>query len=483
MKKLTRLMNYKAKQKKNIRNYNPFDTGDNGNDCHDGNDEMPQTKEKFQNKTKMKSTTHLEPKVHHNNYNKNTKEPTDTIIAHSTKTKAADRKKFFKLNKKPKQQQLNAITIAMPSSSSSSLSSSTVAAAAAAAAAKSRTVCMNGNGGGGNNINYASLDRMRNSNCTSTQSFTANRKRKWPYLWWKRYGRKRKLKTWRLKRHISCWRHLRKKLFCCCNRSSSHYQYNSDEDDDIDAKFKAYVFEMQRRDALEAEEEEKTKLAQYSNAKSASNKTETNKPQLPIISMTSQLEVDTNHATNNRIKAHSCNTTTPPTQIIKLAFTTTNTNTTATTTTTTTTSTTTTVTNNNINCNNRVSFAGITSRSDASTSNGNVTIQRRHSQHLPQSAQDSQTRRVWTWDDSLRSNSDRFLETLEEDVDISEFVIVPESITNTASTSVNSSRCSVTRSRPSLQQLLTADNANKADNDEIDDFVVIHGGSECKTNL
>lgn len=43
--------------------------------------------------------------------------------------------------------------------------------------------------------------------------------------------------------------------------------------------------------------------------------------------------------------------------------------------------------------------------------------QRQQQQHLqPSMCQAQIKRRAWTWDDSLRSNSDRFLETLEEDL-------------------------------------------------------------------
>lgn len=508
MKKLTHLVNYKTKQMKNVKTYNPFDIGDNNDNDDDGNYEMSHKKTKFQ--LKMKSKNHnnnkkqleqtYEPKVHNkNNKNKNTKTTTTTTsenaIANSTKTKAAGGSNKFlmtltKAKKSKHEQQLK------PSVSCTSTSSST-----------SRTA-FNGSGsdGGfgatgagrdgrnGNNINYNSLERMRNSSCNSTQSIKVHsHKRKWPYLWWKRYGRHRKplTKTWRLKTKLSCWRQLRKKLSSCCKHSSSSssaaasYQYNSDEDDDIDAKFNAYVCELQRRDALEAAKEAEEKKAKLEGEK-GEIEVEICKTLMPTISMTNHPDPNTKQTNNFTItKPTTCHisTLTPKTQKISLETSTLN----ATTPTVNTTITTTSTTTNNYNLNshnNRVSFAGLPPRHNQSlphtTTKPTTTLQRRHSQHLSGQQSANKSRRAWTWDDSLRSNSDRFLETLEEDADINDFVIIPsDSFTNTTTTSVNSSRCSVTRSRPSLQQLLTSPHSDEEDvngDDVINDFVVILGG-------
>ncbi|KAM7364477.1 uncharacterized protein ACRADG_000963 [Cochliomyia hominivorax] len=285
MKKLTHLVNYKTKQIKNVKTYNPFDTGDNNG--NDGNYETSHKKSKFQLKTKSKihNKTHLEqanePIVHKYSNNKsNNKNPnttTENAIKSSTKTKAACNK-FLMTTKKSKQKQEQQQK-QQPSASCTYTASSTSSISSTSRTAYNGSVGGGGSGGSGNNINYASLDRMRNSSCNSTQSIKLNHKRKWPYLWWKRYGRHRKplTKTWRLKHKQSCWRQLRKKLSCCKHSSSSSsYHYNSDEDDDIDAKFNAYILELKRMDAKE-EEERRAKLAKEG------KDNENSKTQLPAI--------------------------------------------------------------------------------------------------------------------------------------------------------------------------------------------------------
>lgn len=131
---------------------------------------------------------------------------------------------------------------------------------------------------GDDNINYASLNRMRNSSNDKTARDQKRRriKKRWLYKW-RRYlcccitanysrtaqSQPRNYKGyWQqsatscssgssMKKRRRCWRH----LWCGCwrtNIGATSYQYDTDDDDDIDGKFAAYIQEMKLKEASAA---------------------------------------------------------------------------------------------------------------------------------------------------------------------------------------------------------------------------------------
>lgn len=492
MKQLTRLINYKTKKSKtNIKTYNPFETGGGGGGggsgvsdvsfptvtSSDGNDEMshwqPQT-------SKAKTSRSQQPKVH--KYQKS-----NEIATNMAKMKTKGGHKMFHKASKP--------TMTTSSSSAVTGNGTGDALQPITAATKSSSSSSSLQKCNGNSINYTSLKRMRNnsnaSSCTShsmecRQAADRQSKRKWQFLLWK-CCRNRKRKSPHLQRlkqrktqrrqQRSYWASLKKFLLevLRCRRfrlassaSSSGYPYDSQDDEDIDAKFTAYIMEMKKRDAREEAAMETTREL-TSAAKSLTSMTshlDTNLLLLPNPIQTPSpnlLLLKTNPANKTRIASNpltqmpSPPCTPPPTpKLTHIAYS----------------------PKSNVP-GNRVSFASDCADplKGGSVSPPNQFIHRRHSQHQLNAEPSNKTLRAWTWDDSLRSNSDRFLETLEEDG--CDFVIIKEAIIETASTSVNSSRGSVARTRPSLQQMLSLQDQQV--NDELEDvggdFVIIQGGT------
>lgn len=499
MKQLTRLISYKTKKSKtNIKTYNPFDTGGGGagggsvsttptnikregdknkNTLDNGDDEISHSPGRSKTSSK---TRRLEPVVH--KYHK-TNEATST-----TTTKPLNATNLAKMKMKGGGHKLLFFKKPSHGTTSSSRSPATASTAGVAAATKSPSSKCNttsSNAISSKSINYTSLNRMRNnSNASSCASHSiecrqaaGRRRRKWQFLLWKCCrNRKRKSHQQRFKQHPSsssrqntsqrhCWASLRKFwLRCRHRRSASSYPYvGDDDDDDIDAKFAAYIMEMKEREAKEDKEAEMQKTQQEAvtdHGKSPKSMTTTNNSLLPSNS-TNPLRISSNSALSTKSLTPPSPAASELTQNVCSSLMLTAAG------------------------GNKVSFAH--DCGPGATASCHNLIQRRHSQHqIRGNGSGGKSRRAWTWDDSLRSNSDRFLETLEEDA--GDFVMIKECIIETASTSVNSSRASVTRTRPALQDFLSMggeriSNVVDKDNDDVDDgldivgdFVIVHGG-------
>lgn len=260
-----------------------------------------------------------------------------------------------------------------------------------------------------NNFNYSSLNRKRNSysnsSCgsiitrdTATPTATASTASKQPLQkrrsysrkrWWRRllcYSRcafaRRKRATqphnrykdyWneptkiqKRHRYCSCRDGWRKRVgaakcwrwcclpCCCCDRRIGSYPYDSEEDDDIDGKFAAYIYEMQQRDmvAFPTASADPTPTIATTQLQSMPTKALATTKQAHSLMKTTERVIELGSAP----VVGACNVTPlmPPTAFVYRRR----------------------------------------------SSNGGLLKLKP---------------RAWTWDDSLRSNSDRFLETLEED--------------------------------------------------------------------
>uniref|UniRef100_A0A1A9WU59 C2 domain-containing protein n=1 Tax=Glossina brevipalpis TaxID=37001 RepID=A0A1A9WU59_9MUSC len=430
MKNLKCLLSYKTRFDNNdVRTYNAF-TSNGGND---------------------KRISSLSPP-----YEKNMKEHKRTMVP--SIHKPLHKLNEMKLKRKTDKISLNA---RQPEIQSKSVATSISTPPTAVARATAATLTSNR---GNNRINYNSLNRIRNStsSCCTSQSmqlksdYTTNGKwRRWLH-YCRQSINKRKSKHFfsiLLKRCCCCqWCR-----FCCFNliksgslNKTDEYNHNDDDDDDIEAKVTAYLNEMK--------------------VKNSAITTKTTQDTM-IDSTTSRRSIETydmiTFPTRNESidKIITCSTTTTNTSIIPIATTTTTT-TIATITTATTTATTTTTITTTTNS----SDSAIINTFNSTNNYYPKVIQRSHSQRLFRT---QTNKRTWTWDDSLRSNSDRFLETLEEDSSfINDFIII-NSPTNTIITNVIATHNSqgninaLMPSRSSLPFMFLA--ANEEDND----FVII----------
>ncbi|CAD6992957.1 unnamed protein product [Ceratitis capitata] len=149
--------------------------------------------------------------------------------------------------------------------------------------------------------------------------------------------------------------------WCCCVKHKSSYQYDSEEDDDIDGKFAAYIYEMQQRDL---------NVQPMASADAA--------PNIVITHLEQSMLAKSQTETKKYTKLTFANKTS-----LKLGS---------------------------------APVVGAGSASSSSPSPAPppppAFVYRRRSGN---GGLLKLKPRAWTWDDSLRSNSDRFLETLEED--------------------------------------------------------------------